>query len=94
MMRGCGMNKQEIRKWIRGAMHKDIINENVTKHGNEFHTGIYEKDGKNYAIDFCNGEVKEKWGSNGYIRGEYEVKEVKRKTRMVEEVYYEGVKEE
>ena len=85
------MNKQEIREWIRGAIRRYTVNEDFDEE-NRYWTGIYEKDGKDYAIEFCNGEAKEKWGEKGYIRGEYEVKEVVRKTRMVEEVYWEEVK--
>jgi hypothetical protein len=47
------MNKQEIREWIRGAIQRDTINEDYDEE-DRYWTGIYEKDGKNYAIDFCN----------------------------------------
>lgn len=78
------MTKQEIIEWIASACLVECIN---VEDDGCFETRIYKKGDKYYSIDFYNFAPlvnKTKVSS-----GEYEVKEVMRKTRVVEEVYYE-----
>ena len=89
------MNKQEISEWIESAELVDYINKDEDDGCFQgcFQTRIYKKGDKYYSIDFYDFrpferlQPHEKRGS-----GRYEVKEVARKTRIVEEVYYEELK--
>jgi hypothetical protein len=86
------MNKQEIKEWIKSAIAVDCINE---EDDGCFATRIYKKGDKYYSIDFYNFVPRPiKLNEGKGICDVYDAKEVKRKTRMVEEVYYEEVKEE
>lgn len=90
------MTKLEIRDWINSAERVDEINR-VWSDGH-YWTEIYKKGDKYYSVDFYNFHPIEKLQPHDKRgSGEYEVKEVKRKVRVVEEVYYEeveGVKDE
>lgn len=84
------MTREEIMTWIWSAR---FISTEIGEHddcGNYDATLIYEKDGKLFRVQMSNGIPNEKWGDKGWIRGEYSPpQEVTRKTRMVEEIYYE-----
>lgn len=85
------MNLLELKEWIKSAKRFDTTNEFTDKCGNEEYYLIFQKDEKFYRVQYCNGHPTEKYISGvGYCRGEYNPpKEVVRKTRTVEQVYYE-----
>lgn len=97
------MNLQELNNWIDSAHLVDLVdsyNLSENKYGEK---RIYEKGGKFYSIPFENGRPLEKFekldhdkgrpfGCAGIkkIKNEYnEPREVVRKTRIIEEHYYE-----
>ena len=77
------MNLDEIKSWIRGTRCIDYAHQDQDSSGNLWEERIYQKDGKLYSIQFLNDYPSEKWGGNGYIRGEYEIKEVIRHEKPV-----------
>ena len=88
------MTKDELKTFLCGAYFNGYAYEDYDSCGNRNWGGVYEKNGKLYQVDFCDDSPCEKWGDMGYIRGEYEAIEVIRKTRIVEEVYYEPIVKE
>lgn len=84
------MKKEELQNWIKSAKYIDTPEDTYDDNTNRYTTNIYEKDGKLYKIEYCNGHFYEKWGKTGFIRGEYgEPIEVKKVKRMVEVISYE-----
>lgn len=83
------MTLQELKEWKTGAHFVDSTAE-YDSSTNCWETRIYEKDGKYYSIEYLNGYPCERYVSEkGYIRDEYEVREVRKKTRTIKETYYE-----
>jgi len=77
------MNLKELNEWIKSANYIEHGEGEFTDScGNEETSIIYEKDGKYYKIEFQNGHPYEKWGGKGFIRGEYDLKEVKKISGM------------
>jgi len=76
------MTKEEIREWMRSA--ECVATHRYEDYGNIYQSRIYEKDGKLYLIELCNGGVSEKFGKKGYIRGEYELVEVQKREYTVQ----------
>lgn len=86
------MTLKEIQDWIGTNNYVTTSYRDIDSCGNEEETRIFESNGKLYVIEFQNDHPYEKYGKNGYARGDYaEPREVIRKSRMVEEVYYENV---
>jgi len=85
------MTLEDFKIWTKSFKVVDYIEEDVDSSGNEWETRIFaSKDGKLYRVDYLNDYPLEKLSPKGYIRGEIpEPIEVIKKTRMVEEVYYE-----
>jgi hypothetical protein len=93
------MNLEELKVWIKA--HRYVTNEDndYDSSGNHHETRIYEacmRDGKFFAIEFCNGQPYERWDEKlgkhggGFVRGEYSYpREVFKKTRTVEYYDYE-----
>lgn len=83
------MTLQEIKDWVKNAKCVDTL---IDRIDNQWSTNIYLKEGKLYAISFCNGHPLEKRSKNHHVlRGEYlEPVEVKEKYRVIEETYYES----
>jgi hypothetical protein len=77
------MSLDEIKSWIKGTKCIDYAHEDTDSCGNLWQERIYQKDGKLYSIQFLNDHPCEKWGGKGYIRGEYEIKEVTRHEKQV-----------
>ena len=83
------MNKEQLEKWIKEAQYATTSRKDYDASGNCWATVIYRHSGKLHSLSFLNRHPCEKWGEKGWIRGVYEPQEVVRKTKMVEEVYYE-----
>lgn len=85
------MTKQEITAWMKS--HKCVDSDiDLDSCGNEEGDWIYAEGDKLFAVHVMNGHPTEQWGCGGYNRGVYnEPEEVVRKTRMVEQTYYEPV---
>lgn len=80
------MTKQEIGDRIASASLVECIN---VEDDGRFETRIYKMGDKYYSIAFYNFAPRA--NKTKVSSGEYKVKEVMRKSRMVEEVYYEEV---
>jgi len=74
------MKLQELEDWIKSANYVEHGQHEFTDScGNEETSIIYEKDGKHYKIEFQNGHPYERYVSGkGYVRGEYDISEVKK----------------
>jgi hypothetical protein len=88
MILSIRMKLKELQKWMENKEYHTIEQE-YDERGNCYVKQIFtDSKGRLYQIEFANEHPYEKWGKNGYIRGEYaEPVEVVKKTRMVE--YYE-----
>ena len=84
------MTKQELITWISSASFEGFLEDEYDDNGNHYQTCIYQKDGKLYLINYWNSAPCEAY-VNGYIKEEYQPKEVVRKYRMIKEIYYEYV---
>ena len=90
------MTEQEITTWMKEHKCIGVADLFIDSCGNEETTFVYTDGVKLFLIECLNGIPCEKWegiGFNqGYVHGEYPNPiEVVRKTRMVEEVYYDPV---
>lgn len=90
------MTRDEIIKWVRTHKYVTTADSFTDSCGNVDELRIYTDGVKFFSVEFSNDEPCEKWAGNGfnqgYVRGDYaEPIEVVRKTRMVEETYYEKV---
>ena len=86
------MTKDEIIDWAKHHVDNLVDRQYEEDDGNLDEIFVYEIDGKLFAIYKCNGTISEKYGDNGYVRGEYELKEVEKRTQMVEEITYSEVR--
>jgi len=86
------MTKEELSNWIKNHKYIERTNEDYDD-GNDWHTRIYQNQEtkKLYAIDFQSDYVMHVYTKGkGYDFTKYpEPREVVRKTRIIEEVYYE-----
>ena len=72
------MTLQELNDWIKSTKHIETSIYLIDSCGNEDYYKIFKKDIKFYKIEYMNGHPYERWGDRGYIRGEYDINEVKR----------------
>ena len=86
------MKIEKLNKWIENHKYVSCAEETFDGNGNLYEMRIYnDKKGKFFGVSFTNNDPNEKFGPNGYIRGEYdEPLEMEKKTRVVE--YYEPKK--
>lgn len=85
------MKKEELDNWIKTAKYIESIELYTDACGNYEVSKIFKKNEKLYKIDFQNDYPYGKYiDGNGYIKGEYsDPIEVQKKTRIIEETYYE-----
>lgn len=83
------MTKNELLDFIRQSNYISREESDYDSSGNHYECFIYENNGKFYRIEMLNDDYCEKYGDKGCIRGEYEPQEVTKKTRIIEEIYYE-----
>ncbi len=87
------MTKQEITDWIKNHRCIDHINEFTDGCGNYEVTKIYQDGEKLFAVDFFENHPAHSYTSKkGYDYNHFPApREVIRKTRIVEETYYEPI---
>jgi hypothetical protein len=85
------MKKEDLDNWIKSAKYIESIESYTDSYGNYDVCKIFEKDGKLFMLSFSNQYPDKKWiDGKGYTKDDYaEPEEVLKKTRIVEETYYE-----
>ena len=94
------MSYDELQEWIKSAKKVDVSREEEDR-GNIYYTNVYEKDGRLYELGFFNGSPigeynPQDWSYYHTTYGKYKnyiPKEVVKKTRLIEETYYEPIRE-
>ena len=72
------MTLQELNDWIKSAKHIETSRVEIDGCGNEDYYRIFKKDNKFYKIEYMNDHPYNTWGERGFIRGDYNIAEVKR----------------
>ena len=86
----------EFQAWIKSHKVLDLAVDDIDSCGNHWITKVYEDNGKLYSIDFCNSypsDCTELYDKEKKERG-YCLREVKKKIRTIEQVYYVSIEEE
>ena len=85
------LNKEELTKWLTDAWNFGLISDNYDSSGNHWSEEVFKKDGKYYALSFLDCKPCEMTPRLKGQEWKYELREVERHTRVVEEEYWEYI---
>lgn len=58
------MNLVELNEWLKSATYIDTTERDHDSCGNCWETRIFEKDGQNYKLGYCNNHPNPKWDAD------------------------------